>query len=733
MKKNTPKFALLQVLIIFAILLSACASNNGETAQETQNEDVANQAVEAEPTSEPVEPTPEPTAAPTAYPTARPLAEENAESKPGSYINDFFGVMLEYPSSWDVALESQSGLELLVIYDPLNSVLIYFTTYLLEEDLTLEESLIEYMEFIGEEMEMKDTSNIVIDPAFVLDNGLETWHGVMRSEEEGDTFSIELIGVENAGRVFGLWLIGWESMFDYYYSTELEDVRQSLELITPTPYGVSRENALFLSGGEPQTLDPALYTGSADSYIGDLFSGLVRLDTNLQPIPDLAESWEVSEDGLVYTFYLRQDITFHSGRPFTAEDVKFSWDRAASPELESPTVGTYLTDIVGVQEVIDGEADEISGVRIIDEYTIEVTLDAPKAYFLYKLAYPTSWIVDRETVDEIDDNPIGTGPFKLAKHVENEIIILARNENYHLDFVSLEYLVYLIYQGYSTNLYEGGQIDMITISEDLLGRAEDPSDPLYGNVQPMTDLCTNMVRFDTNMAPFDDPLVREAFAKAVDPERYNSVMYEGEGVIANGLYPPGLPGHNQDVIPLTYDPERALAALAESSYGSADDLPEIVFTIRGSGGGVGTAYALLIEMWEQALGVTITVEQIDSQSYIEQVVAGEHGQILLDGWCADYPDPENFADVLFHSGMPMNFGTYNNPEIDALLEQARSEQDITARIALYQEIEQMLIDDYAAVFLNHGITYYVVTKPYIQNYFASPIGVAQMMNVVIEH
>jgi oligopeptide transport system substrate-binding protein len=496
---------------------------------------------------------------------------------------------------------------------------------------------------------------------------------------------------------------------------------------------VDRENALFISGGEPLTFDPAKHQGSADSYIGDLFSGLVRLDANLQPIPDLAERWEVSPDGLVYTFYLRQNATFHSGRPFTAEDVKFSWDRAADPELESPTVDTYLTDIVGVQQVMDGEAEEISGVKIIDEYTIEVTLDAPKVYFLYKLAYPTSWIVDSETVDEVDENPIGTGPFKLAKHVENEIIILARNENYHLGFVPLEYLVYLLYQGPSIRLYEAGQIDMVAIDEDLLGRAEDPNDPLYGNIQSMASLCTSYVRLDASMAPFDDLLVREAFARAIDKDRYNLVIAEGKNVIANGVYPPGLPGFNPDITPLSYDPERALEAIAESSYGSVDAFPEIIFTTSGGGGGIDPSDALLIEMWEQALGVTITVEQIDFLSYREKVMAGEHGQILTEGWCADYPDPENFADVLFHSDGGMNVSHYSNSEIDVLLEQARSEPDVDKRITLYQEIEQMLVDDVAAIFLSHGRAYYLVTKPYVQNYVTTPIGIAQMMNIVIEH
>ena len=730
MKKHISRKGLLLVLIVFAIMLNACTSANNETPQQIQ--DTPTKVATATSTLEPTaEPTPEPTPVPTAIPTARPLPEKTPEAEPGSYVNDLIGLAFGYPTDWEVNLNEQTGFELFMAQAPLYPVFIYVTSYILEEDTTLEEDLLEYMAIMGENLDLRNLDNIEFDSAFLLDNGLEAWRGVMRSDEEYGTFRNELIGVERGGRVFTLWFIGYEEMFEFH-STLVDEVRQSINIYPPKPYGVDRENAIFMAGGEPKTYDPALYLGSADSYMGDLFSGLVRLDTNLQPIPDLAERWEISPDGLVYTFYLRQNASFHSGRSFTAEDVKFSWDRAADPDLESPTVGTYLTDIVGVQEVMDGEAEGISGVKIIDEYTVEVTLDAPKVYFLYKLAYPTSWIVDRETVDEVDENPIGTGPFKLAKHVENEIIILARNENYHLGFVPLEYVVYLLYQGPSIRLYEGGLIDIISIDEDLLGRAEDSNDPLYGNVQPVMDLCTTLTRLDSSMPPFDDVLVREAFARAIDKDRYNQVVSEGKNVIANGLYPPGLPGYTPDVTPLSYDPERALEAIAESSYGSVDALPEIVFTISGIGGGIHPSDAVLIEMWEKNLGVTVTVEQIDSRSYLEKIHEGEHGQIFSGGWCADYPDPENFADVLFHSGTSMNTSNYSNSEIDALLDQARSEPDVAKRINLYQDIEQMLVDDVAAIFLTHRHTYYLVSKPYIQNFVSTPIGIAQMMNVLIE-
>lgn len=542
---------------------------------------------------------------------------------------------------------------------------------------------------------------------------------------------LEIIGAQRGSRIF------WITFFYFgeaitENSQTLQDIRRSVEIYSPRPYGVDRENALFFAAGEPETLDPAKWEGSAASIIGDLFSGLVQLDTNLQPIPDLADHWEVSSDGTVYTFHLRKDVIFHNGKPLTAQDVIFSWNRACDPETESNTAATYLGDIFGVSEVIGGEASEISGLRALDDYTIEVSLDAPKAYFLSKLSYPTSWIVDSSTVSEIEDSPNGTGPFKLVKYDENEVIILARNHNYHRGFVSLEYIVHLLYPGYSIRLYEAGDIDYTGIDEDLQDRANDPSDPLYGTVFSNTGLCTYYVAFDVTKPPFDDPLIRKAFALAIDKERYNDVVQEGKGVVALGLFPPGLPGHNSNVKSLTYDPDEALESLEVSSYAGSPELLEIVLTTSGAGTDLSPSAALLIQMWEETLGVEIEVEQIDYDSYSDRIYAGEHGQIVPFGWCADYPDPENFADILFHTGSKQNISNYSNPDLDALLEQARSERDVEKRLALYGQIEQMIVDEIPAVFIGHSRAHYFVVKPYIHGFVSTPIGVANSMNFWIE-
>jgi len=189
-----------------------------------------------------------------------------------------------------------------------------------------------------------------------------------------------------------------------------------------------------------------------------------------------------------------------------------------------------------------------------------------------------------------------------------------------------------------------------------------------------------------------------------------------------GLFPPGMPGYDQNLAGLPYDPQQARELLAASTYGGPEGLPEIVFTSAGRGSYIAASVAALADMWAQDLDVTITVENLEPDRYYDEINAGNHGQIFTGGWCADYPDPENFADVLLHSTAEHNHGHYNNPQVDALLEEARVEQDPERRIALYQEAEQLIVEDAPLLFTVHSISY-VLVAPHIQGYQLTPVDV----------
>ena len=186
--------------------------------------------------------------------------------------------------------------------------------------------------------------------------------------------------------------------------------------------------------GDPPTLDPHLVTDTTSAgLVVEMFSGLVSLNSELEIVPDLAESWDVSEGGTQYTFNLRDDIRFSDGSSVTAKDFVYSFNRAANPDTESPVAELYLGDIIGAQEVIDGEASEISGIKLIDDKTLQINIDSPKAYFLAKLTYPTAYVLKESNVnlgENWTDSPVGTGSFQLERYDLGQILILKRNDNY---------------------------------------------------------------------------------------------------------------------------------------------------------------------------------------------------------------------------------------------------------------------------------------------------------------
>jgi oligopeptide transport system substrate-binding protein len=279
-----------------------------------------------------------------------------------------------------------------------------------------------------------------------------------------------------------------------------------------------------------------------------------------------------------------------------------------------------------------------------------------------------------------------------------------------------------LYEGVGIRMYETGDVDLTGVSLYDADRVRDPEEPLHGDLREGVDMCTSYVIFDTAQPPFDDPKVRQAFALAVDRQRYVDVVQRGIGIPAHGLYPPALPGYTSNLRGLDFDPRLAGQRLAESTYRAADKLPPIIFTTSGFGSDVGPSVAALAEMWRDTLGVTIQIENLEPNKAQDERHAGHHGQLLAYGWCADYPDAENFADALFHSHAQQNLGHYSNPELDRLLEQARVEREVDKRLGLYQRAEQIIVEDAAGIFLTHSLSF-VLVKPYLKGYTLTPIAV----------
>jgi ABC-type transport system substrate-binding protein len=496
-------------------------------------------------------------------------------------------------------------------------------------------------------------------------------------------------------------------------------------------YGVDRDEAIFLTGSQPQTLDPALTYAGPSGPLGHIFSGLVTLDPALQVQPDLATGWDVSDDGMTFTFFLDPEAVFHDGRPVTAADVVYSWERAAAPATGSDTAASYLNDIVDFAEYHAGQTDNLSGLRVLDDHTLEVTIDAPKPTFLAKLSYPVAFVVDRANIEMPDweRQPNGTGPFTLKTWEDDDILILERYDDYYRQPAALRHVVYLLGAGLPLSLYETDQIDLVGIDSSTLERALDPNDPLSADLVTGSAMCTDYVGYNAQLPPFDNVLVRQAFNHAIDRERLVTTLGQGRMLVANGPLPPGMPAFQDRPLTYEYDPGYAQELLLQAGY-EPGSLPPLQYHVPGYGDVHAQATAL-ITMWQENLGVTIEPVLIDPYTYTDELFAGNTGHIFDSGWCADYPDPENFLDVLFHSRAQQNLGGFADAEIDALLEAARVEQDTAARLALYAQIEEKLIATAPALFMSHPLSA-ILVKPVVSGYALAPIGVPQWHLVTID-
>ncbi len=493
---------------------------------------------------------------------------------------------------------------------------------------------------------------------------------------------------------------------------------------------------LRLLGTDPLTLDPALvFETSSARYVLEIFGGLVTIDRNLQIVPDIAETWTVSEDGTVYTFTIRRDALFHDGRPVTAEDFKYSLDRTALlGRTQSVVAEAFLGDIVGAKDVIRGRAESISGVQVIDASTLQITIDAPKSFFIAKLTYSTAFVVDQQQVEANPRNwtrkPNGTGPYKLAEWRVNERIILEANERYHLGAPSVQRIFFNLAGGSALTQYENNELDVSGISTSDIERVLSQRDALSADYKTGPNLSLSYIAFNTDFPPFDDPKVRLAFALAIDREQISRVVLKGMEEPATSFMMPGLPGFNAEAKLPTFDAEAARQALAESSYGSAENLPLITFTEAGGGASVGFSTQAIIEMWRDNLGVEVSIEQAEAATFYDDIDRGRL-QIWTIGWIMDYPDPENLLDLLFHSASRKNDTRYSNPAFDALIEQARVEQDVEKRLLLYQEAELLLIEDLPWIPMTFGRDHFVV-QPHVIGYEPLPMLIPSLRYVSIE-
>jgi ABC-type transport system substrate-binding protein len=454
------------------------------------------------------------------------------------------------------------------------------------------------------------------------------------------------------------------------------------------------------------TLDPAIgYDWQNWSMIKSLFDGLMDYEPGTTDlVTDLAESFEVSDDGMTYTFKLREGVKFHNGREMTAADVKYSLDRVVNPETQSPGAG-FFDSIEGFEAASAGEADGLSGVEVVDDYTIRFKLSRPDAPFLHKLALNFAHVVPKEAVEEygadFGKNPVGTGAFKLEEWTLGQRVVFARNPDYyHEGIPRLDQIIFEVGQEpiVATLRLQRGEVDIAGDGIPPAKFLEITQDDQYADfIIKGNQLHTGYVTLNVRMAPFDDPAVRKAVNMAINKDRIVRII-NGRATPANQPLPPLMPGYGDDYEGYAYDPEAAKAMLAEAGYG---DGFETELFVANTDPQPRIAQAIQQDLAE--VGITAAIKSLAQSNVIAAGGEEDQAPMIWSGgmaWIADFPDPSNFYGPILGCGGAVpggwNWAWYCNEELDAQATEADSMADpaqAEARIQMWRDIFLGVMED----------------------------------------
>jgi peptide/nickel transport system substrate-binding protein len=558
----------------------------------------------------------------------------------------------------------------------------------------------------------------------------------------------------------------------------------------------------------PRGLDPTrLNDASSGHVVHQICDLLVDFDSSLTLQPELAEKWEVSPDGLTYTYHLRKGVRFHDspafpdgkGREMKASDIKYCFDRmvdarsapSGAPYFRTKVKGAddYFRATSGVAPTVassapagtaleSGGADSattgkkpaagstpavekptstgtpaatdvaptipstgVSGFRVVDEYTFAIDLIQPFAAFKFYPALGFCYIYPKEAVDKYGKdffrNVVGTGPFVLDHWAQDQEIVLTRNPNYWRkdeagnQLPLLDKIVYTFIKDEKQQLNEfkiGNLEESYRIPSEFFRSvvAEDGSImPEYAQfrLDKVPALSTQYYGMLTTSDVFKDKRVRQAFCYAIDRDKIIKYVLQGQafGPAVNGLVPPSMPGYDvTKVHGYTYDLAKARALMAEAGYPGGKGFPAVTLQLN-SGGGRNTQVAQAAQdMLTKGLGIQVGMQELEWSQHNDRIEAGNAPLYRL-GWIADYPDPENFLNLVYGKNIPatgpsqVNTTRYNNPAFDALFERALATLDDAERFSLYQQAEQIAIDDAPMVLIFNDLDYRLV-QPYVRGY-----------------
>lgn len=482
------------------------------------------------------------------------------------------------------------------------------------------------------------------------------------------------------------------------------------------------------NSSEPGTLDPALAQGTHESWVLDhTFEGLMKKSETGEIVPGMASKYEMSEDGLTYTFTIRDGAKWSNGEPVTAHDFEYSWKRVLDPEMAAYYSFQFFY-LKNGEAYNSGTAKvEDVGVKALDDKTLEVTLESPTGFFLeltsFYCYFPVSKAVAEENPDwakEVETY-VSNGPFVLTEWVHNASITLAKNDNYYdSKLIKLDGIEFAILDDVNTawQRYEAGEFDFLTpLPQAVVAQMRDEKNP---ELVIGTDLATYYYNFNPEVKPLNNAKVRKALSLAIDRESIVNDVAQGGQAPAEGVVPYGIPDETGKDFReksgnfLKFDAAEAktllAAGLAEEGMTAAD--VKLTLLYNTSEGHKKIAEAIQ-EMWRVNLGVEIALENVDFQVKLDREKAGDY-QISRAGWIGDYIDPLTFIDLWVTDGS-YNDANYSNAEYDKYVQTARTSTDVAERMEAMRKAEALLMEDMAVAPI------YFYTQPYAQKSYVKGV------------
>ena len=473
---------------------------------------------------------------------------------------------------------------------------------------------------------------------------------------------------------------------------------------------------------DPRSLDPALSTdvptGRAVSYV---FDGLTRFTPDARVEPGLADRWDVTPDGLTYTFHLRRGVTFHDGAAFTARNVIHSFQRALDPATKGGRAEP-LIPIKGASAFAAGKASSVAGLAAPNDTTVVITLAEPLAAFPKLLAMPVAAIVPDSTPPDFGEHPIGTGPWKFVEWKHDDYLKFARNPNYWGGVPKTDTLTARIIPEPSTAVaeFESGNVDILVIPQGET-TAWEQTDEKQAMLQTAPALILYYVAINTTRGPLADVRVRQAINHAVDTKTILRQLMAGRGFLAPGVIPPILEGADTSRARYEFDVAKAKSLLAAAGHPNGIDIE-----LWHSQDAVIARLAQAVQGYLNAAGIRTKLVQRDAASAREAARKGET-DMTLKTWYADYPDADSFLYPLLYSGSKGpggNVSFYANSAFDKLVVSARREQDDAKRASLYRSADSLAYADAPMVPLFFYNDLYAV-QPWIRNFKVPTIFTGQ--------